>query len=129
MNELTKKNILLLERFPNEKKTEYVENKKFFGSIVYRIVQPRNKIFKEIAHYNQNENKTDLHALKDKVGWYLVEVAKDKYNNFLWIKSEITDYHEEEKQEFVEIGKPENCNEDEITLLNEVFPEYFNHAY
>jgi hypothetical protein len=65
---MNKENILVLEMFPNEKKTEVIDGKKFYGMHVYRIIQRVNDEYIDIAKYDIDSQSTDLHNLSDKVG-------------------------------------------------------------
>jgi hypothetical protein len=45
------------------------------------------------------------------------------------MKRILTDYHEENKNQYIEMSNPEYCTEEEIELLNSEYPEYFDNAY
>ena len=132
---MTKDNVLLIEKHDSIMQ-EAVQMEdgtiKFLRGIkIFRIIKPlEDGTFDIIAQFDANENTIDLSVLKDYLGYYGVSVDYDLYNEvktFVWNCFEIVGGSEDNNVFLLDNARP--CTEEEVTLLNKVFPEYYDNAF
>jgi len=130
---MTKENVLLYEKH-DVTTTEALSTKdgKTYmvnGVKIFRVIKPVKDGFDVIAQYVADEDKIDLSVLKNYTGWFMASVDRDSYDNskFVWNCVELGE-GSEDNQVFT-ITNNRACTEEEVKLLNELFPEYYDHAF
>jgi len=130
---MTKDNVLLYEKH-DVVHTEALNGEDgktvlIHGAKIFRVIKPENGEFNVIAQYLSETDKIDLSPLHDHIGWYMVSVDRDSYNNnkFVWNCVELGEGSE--NSEVFTIINPRACTEEEVVMLNELFPEYYDHAF
>ena len=136
MNEqkvMTKENVLLYEKHDvttsealngNDGKTVIIH-----GVKIFRVIKPENGEFNVIAQYLSETDSIDLSPLHDHLGWYMVSVDRDSYNHnkFVWNCVELGEGTE--NSDMFTIKNPRACTIEEVEMLNELFPEYYDNAF
>ena len=130
---MTKDNVLLYEKHDltttEALSTEEGKTYMVHGVKIFRVIKPENGEFNVIAQYLAETDKIDLSALHNYVGWFMVSVDRDSYDNskFVWNCVELGEGSE--NSEVFTIVNPRACTEEEVKMLNELFPEYYDHAF
>jgi len=130
---MTKDNVLLYEKHDvtttEALNTEDGKTLMIRGAKIFRVIKPENGEFNVIAQYLAETDSIDLSPLHDYVGWYMVSVDRDSYNHdkFVWNCVELGEGSE--NSEVFTISNHRECTEEEVTMLNELFPEYYDHAF
>jgi len=131
---MTKDNVLLYEKHDvtttealntDDGKTMLVR-----GVKIFRVIKPlENGEAEVIAQYLAETDSIDLSVLHDYIGYYMASVDRDSYNNdkFVWNCVELGEGSEDST--VFTIMNSRACTEDEVKLLNELFPEYYDHAF
>jgi len=135
MNKMTKDNILLIEK-QSVNQNEFIDNKekegqkiKISGFKLFRVIKPVDNGFDIIAQYNHEDDHINISCLKDYIGYYLVSVDRDKYNNDIFVWNCVKLGKGSEDNEVFTISDNRECTKEEVKLLNEIFPEYYDHAF
>ena len=130
---MTKNNVLLYEKH-DVTTTEALSGADgktimIHGVKIFRVIKPENGEFNVIAQYLAETDRIDLSPLHDYVGWYMVSVDRDAYDNskFVWNCVELGEGSE--NSEVFTIENHRACTEEEVAMLNELFPEYYDHAF
>jgi len=131
---MTRDNIMLFEKIDENQGGKVTEvftdpnddSSKVYSIKGYKIWVIYDNDSKEITHYDNTADHTDLGCLEGKEGHYLCCVDKNEYGQHVWNCFVINKYF---SNEMVSIADGRPCTEEEITLLNTVYPEYFNNAY
>lgn len=137
---MNKNNVLLLEKqdessievFEGEQKDVNGSTLTAKGIKIHRVVKPTKDGFETIVSYDPTKETVDITPLSSKSGYYMVSVDKDKFNNFIWTTFVLGDYYNSDDGTYSMITikeKIRNCTDEEIELLNEVFPEYYDNCY
>lgn len=131
---ITKDNVLLYEKHDVESNEviKQGDNKVFMvkGARIFRVVRPKKDGgFRVLTQYDANTDSIDLTKLNYYKGWFMASVDLDEYNktDFVWNCIRIGEGTEDNK--VFQALNPRRCTEEEVEILNEVFPEYFDHAY
>jgi len=130
---MTKENVLLYEKhdvttteaLSTEDGKTYMVN----GVKIFRVIKPENGEFNVIAQYLADEDKIDLSPLNDYTGWFMASVDRDSYDHskFVWNCVQLGKGSEDNQVFTIENNRA--CTEEEVKLLNELFPEYYDHAF
>jgi len=132
---MTRDNVLLVEKHDiiQQEILPSLNNQniksKIKGIKIFRVIQPINDEFEILCQYDSESDKTDLTALKDHIGKYMVSVDRisENHDGFVWncfILGEPSD-----DNMIFSITKCRECTTEEVNLLNEIFPEYFDNAF
>ena len=133
------KNKILLYEKQVDKASEVCnteDGKTYFvrGNRIFRVVKPifdsegELIAYNEIAQYDANEDRIDLTELKKYVGYNMVSVDFDNiYKKFEWNTVTIEDFSEDGR--IFTIKENRKCKPEEVVLLNQVFPEYYDNAF
>jgi len=130
---MTKENVLLYEKHDiqtsealngEDGKTVMIK-----GVKIFRVIKPENGEFNVICQYLSETDTIDLSPLHDYVGWYMVSVDRDSYDNdrFVWNCVELGEGTE--TSDMFTIMNPRACTEEEVEMLNKLFPEYYDNAF
>jgi len=130
---MTKDNVLLYEKH-DVVHTEALNNEEgktilVHGTKIFRVIKPEEGGFNVIAQYLAETDNIDLSPLHDYIGWFMASVDRDAYNHdkFVWNCVELGEGSE--NSEVFTILNNRECTAEEVILLNELFPEYYNHAF
>lgn len=133
MKQMTRDNVLLYEKH-DVITTEAISIEQgktcmIHGDKIFRVVKPENGEFTVLAQYLSEVDKIDLEPLKDYIGCYMVSVDRDVYNHdkFVWNCVELVSHSDD--FEIFSIANHRACTDEEVTMLNELFPEYYDHAF
>jgi len=126
---LTEKPFFLVEFHPND--TQKVVLEKTDGGQIFaaglKISRVVDKDCNELAKYDSTkEFGIDLKCLKIEGGCHIVSVNSLDGKELCWIGMNLISSNPD-GSEFV-IGEKWKCSEEEVKLLNETFPEYFDHC-
>ena len=133
--EMTKDNVMVFEKIDENqggKVTEVFSNPdnpddaKLYSIKGYKILSIHDNNSKELTHYDNTTDNTDLSCLADKENHYLCCVDKNEYDEHVWNCFLVNKYFSEE---LVSIADGRACTPEECTLLDTVYPEYFNNAF
>lgn len=134
--DMNKDNIILIEKHDkvtneaiqtDEGKHLFIHGFKIFRAII--LDDNEENGYKVIAQYDHDNDTTDLSEFQKYIGRYLVSVDRDSYNtdNFVWNCCKLEEGTEDNKVFAIRHHRP--CSEDEIELLNRLFPEYYDNAF
>lgn len=129
-------NVLLLEKLEDET-MEFItdddqQTSKFGGFKIHRIVEPTDDGFETIVQGDPNAESIDISILKEREGYYLASVDKTEDGEFVWTCCVLGKYMATEDLSYstVMLAKPVRiCTDEEVEILNEVFPEYYDNAF
>lgn len=135
---MEKNKILLYEKMI-DKSSEVCnteDGKTYFirGNKIFKVVKPifdANEeliAYEELAQYDSKEDFIDLNPIKDYVGWQMVSVDFDnKYHKFEWNTVTIGEFTDDARVFMITDNR--KCTPEECSLLNSIFPEYFDNAF
>jgi hypothetical protein len=134
VDHITEDNVLLYEK-QNIVQNEVIkqgDDRTFVASgfKIFRVVRPtKDGGFRELCQYDYEKDCIDLSKLHNYQGWYMASVDIDAYNkeDFVWNCIRI-DEGSEDSQVF-SISENRKCTDEEVEILNRLFPEYFDHAF
>lgn len=129
---ITYDNVLLYEKHDvqkhevigNEEDKQHTVAK---GVRLFRVIKPLKDDFEILTQYDAKEDKTDLEPLKDYIGYYMASVDINPYKEFVWTCVKISSITED--NEVLLLEDVRNCELKEIEILDELFPEYYVHAF
>jgi hypothetical protein len=132
---MTKEKVLLFEKHDENvggKVTEYFENHdiengpKMFSLKGFKILAIYDSDSNLIAHHTNEDDYTDLSCLENKEGYFICCVDKNEYGTFVWNCFRVGKYL---NKDIIAIVNGRSCTEDEVTLLNSIYPEYYDNAF
>lgn len=126
---LTEKPFFLVEFHPDD--TQNIVMEKSNGGHIFahglKISRVVDKDCNELATYDSTkEFGINLSCLKIEGGCNIVSVNSLDGEKLCWIGMELVS-SDPDATEFI-IGSKWECTEDEVKLLNETFPQYFDHC-
>ena len=135
---ITKDNVLLLEKAENVN-TEImdIDGKvvSLKGMSIHRVIESKDGNFKELVTPDPSKENIDISGILDKEGYYLASVDINQYGAFVWtcVKlGEAIRNMDKDDLDYNIITFSEDireCTEEEVIILNELFPEYYENCY
>jgi hypothetical protein len=144
VDHIIESNVLLYEKHDVEvnEVVKQGENRVYMakGAKVFRVIRPKKVYidkekkhfiwsYRTLAQYDNNTDSIDLSKLNNYKGWFMASLDIDAYNqeDFVWNCIQIGEGTEDNK--IFQAINARQCSDEEVEVLNTIFPEYYNNAF